>query len=75
MKIIEEIKAFTNKTLVKVSLVVTFLSTIMLTISLVGSEYDSDKLEFLCFFNIAIEFIFGIIVTFNVIKKIGRAHV
>ncbi len=69
MKIIEEIKAFTSKTLVGVSLVVTFLSTIMLTISLIGSEYDSDKLEFLCFFNIAIEFVFGIIVTFNVIKN------
>ena len=69
MKIIEEIKIFTSKTLVGVSLIVTFLSTIMLTISLIGSEYDSDKLEFLCFFNIAIEFIYGIIVTFNVIKN------
>jgi XrtN system VIT domain protein len=69
MKIIQEIKDFTTKTGVKPSSIVTLLSIIMLTVSLIGSEYDSDKLEFLCFFNIAIEFVFGIIVTFNVIKN------
>ncbi len=69
MKITSQIKEFTNKTLVKVSIIVTLLSTLMLTISLIGSEYDSEKLQFLCFFNIAIEFIYGIIVTFNVIKN------
>lgn len=69
MEIIKKIKDFTNKTGVKASIIVTSLSIIMLTSSLIGSEYDSDKLDFLCFFNIAIEFVFGILVTFNVIRN------
>ncbi len=69
MEIIKEIKDFKKKTGVKASLIVTLLSILMLTSSLIGSRYDSEKLQFLCFFNIAIEFIFSLIVTFNIIKS------
>jgi XrtN system VIT domain protein len=69
MKIKTGINGFTNKIGVRSSIVVTLLSTIMLVSSLVGSEFDYEKFEFLCFFNIIIEFIFGVIVTFNVLKN------
>ena len=58
MKIPTEIKDFANKIGVKSSIVVTLLSTIMLVSSLIGSEFDYNKFEVLCFFNIIIEFIF-----------------
>lgn len=69
MKIQTEISDFAHKTGVKSSIVVTLLSTLMLASSLVGSEFDYDKFEFLCFFNIIIEFLFGVIVTYNVLKN------
>jgi XrtN system VIT domain protein len=69
MEIKAEIKDFTNKIWVKMSIVVTLLSIILLISSLVGSEFDSEKLQFLCFFNIFIEFVFGICVTFMVLKN------
>lgn len=69
MKIRTEINDFANKIGVKVSIVVTLLSTTMLISSLIGSEFDFEKFEVLCFFNIIIEFLFGVIVTFCVLKN------
>jgi XrtN system VIT domain protein len=69
MKIKTEIKDFINKIWVKTSIVVTLLSIIMLVSSLVGSEFEYEKLQFLCFFNVFIEFIFGVCVTFMVLKN------
>lgn len=69
MKIQTEINDFIKKVGVKSSIGVTILSTIMLMSSLIGSNFDYEKFEFLCFFNIIIEFIFGVIVTFKVLKN------
>lgn len=69
MEIKTKINDFTNKIGVRTSIAVTLLSTIMLISSLVGSELDYEKFEVLCFLNIVIEFVFGVIVTFNVLKN------
>jgi len=69
MEIKTKINDFANKIGVRTSIAVTLLSTIMLISSLVGSEFDYEKFEVLCFFNIVIEFVFGVIVTFNVLKN------
>jgi len=69
MKIKTKINDFTKKIGVKASIVVTLLSLILLISSLVGSEFDYEKLEVLCFFNIIIEFLFGVLVTFNALKN------
>lgn len=69
MEIQTKINDFTNRIGVRNSIVVTSLSTIMLISSLVGNEFDYEKFEVLCFFNIVIEFVFGVIVTFNVLKN------
>ncbi|MES2574399.1 MAG: XrtN system VIT domain-containing protein [Bacteroidota bacterium] len=69
MKIKTEINDFANRVGVKASIVVTLLSIIMLISSLIGSEFDFEKLEVLCFFNIIIEFLFGVIVSFSVLKN------
>lgn len=60
---------FLNKqTGIKPSIVVTILSTIMLIISLSSDENNFKMLEFLAFFTIIIELVFGVIVTYCVLK-------
>ena len=60
---------FTNQIGVKASIAITLLSSILLASTLIGSEMDFDKFELLCFFNIFVEFIFGVVVTYNVIRN------
>ena len=69
MKIETKINDFTNKIGVRASIVVTFLSIIMLISSLIGSEFDYEKFKVLCFFNIIIGLLFGVIVSFSVLKN------
>jgi hypothetical protein len=68
MKIKEQFNLLSNKTGVKSSIFVTALSTIMLIIALNSDENDFKILEFIAFFTMIIEFIFGAIVTFCVLK-------
>lgn len=60
---------FIDKTGVRVSIAVTFMSMLMLFIALLGIQYEADALESLCFFSLIIELIYGVIVSFNVLKK------
>lgn len=60
---------FIDKTGVRVSIAVTFMSVLMLFIALLGIQYEADALESLCFFSLIIELIYGVIVSFNVLKK------
>lgn len=57
-----------NQTGVKSSIVVTILSAIMLTIALNSDENNYKMLEFFAFFTIVIELVFGVIVTYCVLK-------
>lgn len=68
MEIKKQLQQFIDKTGVKASVFVTFLSTIMLIIALNSEENDFDTLEFFSFFNIIIELIFGATVTFVVLR-------
>ena len=65
----EHSKNFGSQLGVKASIGVTLFSITMLTIALLGIEFDNDSLESLCFFGLIIEFIYGIIVCFSVLKN------
>lgn len=69
MKIKTEISLFVNKVGVRASMVITFLSIIVLVSSLIGSKFDNQKFESICFFNVVIELLFGVIVCFCVLKN------
>lgn len=66
---LENYRNFVDRTGVRVSIAVTFFSTLMLVIALLGIQYEADALESLCFFSLIIELIYGVIVSFNVLKK------
>lgn len=66
---LENYRNFIDRAGVRVSIAVTFLSTLMLVIALLGIQYDADALESLCFFSLIIELIYGVIVSFKVLKK------
>lgn len=66
---LENYRNFVDRTGVRVSIAVTFMSTLMLVIALLGIQYEADALESLCFFSLIIELIYGVIVSFNVLKK------
>ncbi|MBB1193326.1 XrtN system VIT domain-containing protein [Flavobacterium sp. SOK18b] len=68
MKIETKVNDFTKKIGVKVSIVVTLLSFILLISSLVGSEFDFENFEAFCFCNIIIELLYSVIVIFKVLK-------
>jgi XrtN system VIT domain protein len=68
MKNIKTSNSFVNQPGVKSSFMVTILSTIMLILSLNSNENDFKILEFLAFFTIIIELVFGVIVTYCVLK-------
>lgn len=64
----ESFRNYLSRVGVKVSIAVTIFSILMLIIALFGIEFDNDSLESLCFFALIIEFIYGVIVCFNVLK-------
>lgn len=68
MKTIKTSNSFLNQTGVKSSIIVTILSTIMLILSLNSNENDFKMLEFLAFFTVIIELLFGVIVSYSVLK-------
>lgn len=74
MEIKKQLNHFINKTGVKPSIFVTFLSTIMLIIALNSKENDFEILEFFAFFNIIIELIFGATVTFFILRYKEKYH-
>lgn len=65
----ESFKNYGNQIGVKASIGVTLFSISMLVIALLGIEFDNDSLESLCFFGLIIEFIYGVIVCFSVLKS------
>lgn len=54
------------------SIVATILSATFLIISLISSENEIRNLESICFLSVVIEFIYGVILTFNLLKKKER---
>lgn len=63
-------KNYLQKTGVIISIMTLVLSATLLTIALIASESDQFRdLEAICFFSVIIEFIYGIIVCFNLIKN------
>lgn len=62
------LKNYLNQTGVKVSLSVTLFSTLMLVIALVGIEFDHNALESLCFISLIIEVVYGVLLSYNILK-------
>ena len=65
----ESFKNYGSQIGVKASIGVTLFSILMLVIALLGIEFDNDSLESLCFFGLIVEFVYGVIVCFSVLKK------
>jgi len=65
-----EINDFVNNKIgVKISCVITLISTIILLLSLIGSEYDYESFEKLSFINLIIQLPYGAILTFKVLRN------
>lgn len=62
------LKNYLNQTGVKVSLSVTLFGTLMLVIALVGIEFDHDALESLCFISLIIEVVYGVLLSYKILK-------
>jgi XrtN system VIT domain protein len=62
-------KNYVNQVGVKASILVTLFSVLLFIIALLGIEFDNDALESLCFFSLIVEFIYSIILCFNVLKN------
>lgn len=62
-------KNYTNKTGVMISLIVSFLSIIMLTVSLLGIEFKNEALEAACFFSLILGFGYGVILSFKILNN------
>lgn len=58
-----------NKIGVKISCVITLISTIILLLSLIGSEYDYESFEKLSFINLIIQLPYGVILTLKVLRN------
>ena len=65
----EIFKNYVNQIGVKLSIIVTLFSVSMLIIALLGIELDNDALESLCFFSLIVEFIYGVILSFKILKN------
>ncbi len=65
----ESLKNYASQVGVKASIGVTLFSISMLIIALVGIKLENDALESLCFFSLIVEFIYGVILCFNILKK------
>ena len=63
------IKNYVNQTGVKVSLGVTLFSITMLYIALLGIEFDNDALESLCFISLIVELVYGVLLSYNILKR------
>lgn len=70
-----EIQHYLNQPGVKISLAVTFLSVFLFFVTLLGIEIKSDFLAMLYVFSLIIEFFYGVILTFKIIKnRRGYSH-
>lgn len=65
-------KNYLKKEGVIISIVATLLSALFLTISVASSENDLRNFEAICFLSVIIEFIYGVILTFKLIKNKQR---
>lgn len=65
----ETLKNYLGKTGVTISLVVTIANAFLLAISLLGIEFKYETLEFLCFFSLIFEFLYGVILSFKILKN------
>ncbi|ESU19571.1 hypothetical protein FCR2A7T_17260 [Flavobacterium cauense R2A-7] len=63
------LKNYTRKTGVATSITVTLFSIFFLTVSLLGIEFKNDVLEPICFLSLIVEFIYGVIVSFKILKN------
>lgn len=65
-----EIKNYLNEKIgVKISCIITLISIIMLALSLTGSRYDYESFKMLSLFTIIIQLPYGVIVTYNILRK------
>jgi len=70
MKVIATVfRNYVNQLGVKMSLGVTLFSVSMLIIALLGIKFDNDALESLCFFSLIVEFIYGVVLSFKILKN------
>lgn len=67
-KIIESLQLFSNQIGVKLSLLVTAFSMVLLTVALVGIEFENEQAEALCFFSLVVQLIYGVILCFYILK-------
>ncbi len=66
---LEIFRNYTNTKGVKISLVVTGFSILMLVISLLGLNFDNESLSSLCLVSLIIEIIYGVIVCFKFLRN------
>ncbi|MGX7666941.1 XrtN system VIT domain-containing protein [Flavobacterium pedocola] len=63
------LKTYTEKTGVTISIVVTIFSITMLAVSLLGIEFKNDVLESICFLSLIIEFVYGVTLSFKILRN------
>lgn len=68
-EIINSLKDYFNKIGVKISLIVTSISFLLLTVALIGINFEMEQLETFCFLSIFLEFIYGVTLTFKIMKN------
>lgn len=69
MKTSEINSVLKNQIGLKISLVITFISTLLLIVSLIGSRYDSKTFEMLSVFNIIILLPYGVILSYKLLRN------
>lgn len=65
-------KNYLNQIGVKVSIAVTLFSISMLVIALLGMKFANDALESLCFFSLIVEFIYGVVLSYKILRNNGK---
>jgi XrtN system VIT domain protein len=65
-------KDYLKKEGVTISILATLLSAIFLIISLISAKNEFKSLETICFLSVIIEFIYGVILTVNLLRKRER---
>lgn len=66
---LQNFKDYVNQIGVKVSIVISIFSILMLVTALLGIEFNNEELESLCFLSLIVEFIYGVILCFNILKN------
>ena len=66
---LDSLKKFTSQVGVKLSIVVTTFSILMLIIALLGIEFKNEVAEALCFFALIVQLFYGVIICFIILKK------